>query len=318
MEDFSHFTTPVVLCVFNRPETTQEVFEVVAKVRPKKLYILADGPRKNNANDVVKCQEVRAIFDQINWDCDLTKIYAEENVGIRNNIPNGLNQVFKREEQAIILEDDIIPDLSFFNYCEELLDRYKNDDRIAMISGYNDQLGISRTECSYFFSRHTHIWGWATWRRAWKFYDVDAKIWKNINQNKYLDSVTIDKDERKHWQRSIGNVLSNKHPGWDAQWTVAVWSQNMLAILPNKNLIKNIGFGQDATHNHTSNTMNSFTESSAMQFPMQHPEIILPNTEADKFSARIFFTSSIPRKILRKIFGRNLNLIMNFYQKIPF
>lgn len=311
------FRTPVVLVIFNRPHTTQEVFNVLKEVKPTKLFVIADGPRVNNQEDIKKCQETRNIIDTISWECEVHKRYANTNIGIRNNFPDGLNWVFEQVTEAIILEDDTVPHLSFFPYCEELLERYKDDERIGMISGYNDQFGRSRTDFSYYFSRHTNIWAWGTWKRAWKYYDVNAPIWSELKNNKWLECVTTSRDEAKHWIRATDNLLNRKSEGWDAQWTVACMSQNMLSIKPNINLVTNIGFDSDSTHNTNSNVLVSRMSVDEINFPLKHPNITLPNLEADIFSARLFMTNSILRRVIRRAMGKSLHKFIDLYQKLP-
>jgi hypothetical protein len=165
----------VALIIFNRTDTTKKVFEVLRQVKPAKLLVIADAPRHNYPDDIEKCAATRQIIEQVDWNCQVIKNYSEKNLGNKLRISTGLNWVFEQVEQAIILEDDCLPHPSFLPFCEDLLDKYQDDQRIMTRSGNNFQFGRKRTEYSYYFSRYTLIWGWATWRRAWQHYDAEMK-----------------------------------------------------------------------------------------------------------------------------------------------
>ena len=163
------FLTPVLFMVFNRPDTTKIVFDKIARIKPKYFYISADGPRKTVGDDAEKCSKVRSIVENINWDCEVKFLFQKENIGVNKAITSGIDWLFQNEEVGIILEDDCLPDLSFFPYCSELLDKYKNIESIMLISGSN--LGMKSGESSYYFSRYGQIGGWATWRSAWEKFE---------------------------------------------------------------------------------------------------------------------------------------------------
>ncbi|OUC08639.1 hemolytic protein HlpA-like protein, partial [Litorilinea aerophila] len=163
--------TPVIFLIFNRPDTTAQVFAEIAKARPRRLLVVADGPRPHRPDDVEKCSATRAVIERVDWPCEVSCDFAEENLGGRRRISSGLTWAFSQVEAAIVLEDDCLPHPTFFPFCEELLNRYCHDERIMAITGDNFQFGRSRTKYSYYFSRYFHSWGWATWRRAWQHYD---------------------------------------------------------------------------------------------------------------------------------------------------
>ncbi|MEW6491011.1 MAG: glycosyltransferase family 2 protein, partial [Cyanobacteriota bacterium] len=162
--------TPVVFIIFNRPDTTQKVFEAIRQAHPPLLFVIADGPRPNKPGEDQKCAATRAIIDQVDWDCEVLTNYSEINLGCERRVSSGLNWVFDTVEEAIILEDDCLPHPTFFSFCEELLDYYRNDQRVMVITGQNVQFGRKRTDYTYYFSRYNHCWGWASWRRAWRSY----------------------------------------------------------------------------------------------------------------------------------------------------
>jgi hypothetical protein len=178
--------TPVAFIIFNRPQTTEAVFAEIARARPRQLLVIADGARTDHPDDSEKCSAARAVINRVNWDCDVSTNYAETNLGCKQRVSSGLDWVFGLVEKAIILEDDCLPEPTFFHFCQELLERYCDDWRVMHISGDNFQLGHRRSSDSYYFSRYSHVWGWATWQRAWKFYDVEMKLWPDFRDRNWL------------------------------------------------------------------------------------------------------------------------------------
>ena len=193
--------TPVVLLIFNRPDTTERVFETIRQAKPPKLLVVADGPRADKPGEAEKCAAVRAILDRVDWDCQVIQNYADTNLGCRERVSSGLNWVFETVEEAIILEDDCLPHPTFFRFCEELLERYRHDDRIMTISGNNLQFGRPHTEDGYYFSRYTHIWGWASWRRAWRFYDLEMKAWPELRNTNWLAEKMKSERSANYWRQ---------------------------------------------------------------------------------------------------------------------
>lgn len=292
--------TPVVFIIFNRPDTTKKVFAEIAKAKPPKLLIVADGPRTNRQNEAEKCAAARNIVEQVNWECTVLKNYSDINLGCKKRLSTGLDWVFEQVPEAIILEDDCLPDPTFFRFCEELLDRYRDDERISQIGGSNYQSGCLRTNTSYYFSRYNHVWGWATWRRAWQHYEADAAAWPEVRDNGWLNSLLSNSREKKYWHKVFSAVYEGKIDTWDYQWVLASWLQGMVSIIPNTNLISNIGFGDEATHTKETSIYDSM-KIEAIKFPLSHPDVILPHIEADAFTARGMFSGTIPKKIHRKL-----------------
>lgn len=280
-------TTPVVLFIFRRPDTTWRVFETIAQAKPPKLFVIADGPR--NAEEALLCAETRAIIDKVNWDCTVIKNYVDVNLGLKARISSGLNWVFDQVEEAIILEDDCLPDDTFFRFCQELLEKYRDEPRIMHISGdcfVNRQVN----DTSYYFSRYTHVWGWATWKRAWKFYDGEMEDWKIASKRKHFLNQFLAKEERSFWEVVLDGVASGVINAWSYQWIYSCLKHGALAINPTVNLVSNIGFGEDATH--TFQGDNPLANLPVFQaiFPLQHPTQIHRDVGADEETARIFFT----------------------------
>lgn len=299
MTDFK-LTTPVALLIFNRPETTERVFSVIAKAKPTKLLVVADGPRADRAGELDRCKQTRDIIKRVDWDCEVITNFAEANMGCKARIASGIDWIFEQVEEAIILEDDCLPDSTFFRFCQELLVRYRDDARVGMISGGNLQSGHQRGIGSYYFSRYTHIWGWATWRRAWSYYDCDITLWPEFKAERWIEKLFETKSERDYWRQSFDWVHGGQLDTWDCSWTFAALTQRLLQIVPNANLISNIGFGADATHTHVV-SKHADLPLQPMQFPMVHPNFVLPDVEADTYIAKEQIAPSFMKRQWRKI-----------------
>jgi hypothetical protein len=286
--------TPVTFIIFKRPETTNKVFEIIRQVKPSKLFVIADGPRSDREGEAEKCETTRAIIERVDWDCEVIKNYSDINLGCAKRVSSGLDWVFNHEEETIILEDDCIPHPTFFRFCEELLEKYRYDTRISSISAQNVQFGHRRTNYSYYFSRYSHCWGWASWRRAWQHYDLNIKLWKEVQAENLLNDILMDPKAINYWQRIFQSVYDNPTGiTWDYQWTFACWMQGSLSIIPNINLVSNVGVGADATH-FASNQECSFINipTQAMEFPLKHPPFIVRNLEADIFTQKTVYKAT--------------------------
>ncbi len=295
--------TPVVLIIFNRPNHTERVFEAIRQAKPSKLLVIADGPRVNRTDDHQKCAAARAIIERVDWDCDVLKNYSDINLGCDPRIIDGLNWVFDIVEEAIIIEDDCVPHPTFFPYCEELLERYRDDERVMNISGQNVLFGRKRTEYNYYFSRFTLCWGWATWKRAWQHFDVDLKLWPEIRDRKFMKDILEDPYAVKVWERTVQMLYDGQLTGWDFKWIFACWMQNGLCLVSDRNLVTNIGYGAEATHIHDENDPYIKMATEAMTFPLKHPPFISRDLEADKFTQRTLFDydPNIVKKVRNKI-----------------
>ena len=282
--------TPVVFLIFNRPSLTAQVFERIRQAQPRQLLIVADGPRANHAGEAELCAQTRAVVERIDWDCDVQRNYADANLGCKRRIASGLDWVFATVEEAIILEDDCLPQPTFFRFCEEMLDRYRHDERIMGIGGANYQFGqrrgANKTD-SYYFSRFCHIWGWASWRRSWQLYDVEMKLWPEVKRLGWLNDIIMNDAIAAQWGRMFDRVVAGELDTWDCQWAFATWVHAKLGIVPNGNLISNIGFGAQATHTNTRGARPPLTANlptPAMTFPLQHPNYVIRDKAADDFT----------------------------------
>lgn len=241
------FDTPILFLVFNRPDVTRIVLDRIKMIKPIKLFVAADGPRLNNESDIQKCKEVKEIIDGIDWDCEVVTLFRESNLGCKYAVSGAISWFFNQVEEGIILEDDILPDISFFNFCNQMLARYRNDERIGHISGFNSAGIWDYHRSDYFFAKLGSIWGWATWSRAWKTYDVNLKKWELTAVKKKVLRM-FPEQIRSERRKLYNDVYQNKIDTWDYQWTFSRLINNQLSIIPVRNLINNIGFNEDATH----------------------------------------------------------------------
>lgn len=244
---------PILLIIFNRPKQTNQVMNMIRKYKPKDLFIASDGPRESNIRDQQLCKETKNIALSIDWECEVHTLFRDQNLGCGLGPSSAITWFFENVDEGIILEDDCLPSISFFKFCEELLAYYRENPKIMHISGNNFQYGRKRGNASYYFSRYSHNWGWATWRRAWKFFDYSI----------------IPMDERKQI--------------WDMQWELSIEKHKGVSILPNINLVQNIGFGPDATHTKQI-ARYSFLQAQEISFPITHPKRIKINRNADRFT----------------------------------
>jgi len=276
------FDTPILFIVFNRPAVTAQVFEAIRKLQPRELFIVADGPRHDD--DQEKCAQVRQIINKVDWDCQVKTLFRDKNVGVKLAGSSAIDWFFSQVERGIILEDDCLPDQSFFWYCQELLERYKDNERIWHISGNNWQK--HQITDSYYFSQIPHIWGWATWRRAWQHYDIAIKDFPKFREEKKITKLFKSKIFQMFWLDVFNKNYLGQDNGWDFQWAFEMFNYGGLAIHPRVNLISNIGFGTDASHSFDS--MSSFANrpSESLDFPLKHPAVIAIDERADNLVMR--------------------------------
>ena len=279
--------TPVIFLIFNRPQYTKRVFAEIAKAKPPKLLIVADGPRPDRPGEADKCAATREVLEHVDWECELLKNYSDINLGCRRRVASGISWVFEQVEEAIILEDDTLPHPTFFPFCEELLEKYRRDERVMHISGNNYQLGRRADAHSYYFSQYDHIWGWASWRRAWRHYDVEMKLWPRLRDTAWLSEILDDEAAARWWRHNLDQVWASQVDTWDSQWVFTIWRQGALSITPDVNLVSNIGFGNNSTHTDATDSPLSSLSLGEMVFPLRHPPRMAPDREADRFAFEV-------------------------------
>lgn len=293
--------SPVLFLIFNRPDTTRQVFESIRKAKPPRLYVAADGPRPDRPGENEKCQKTRTIATDIDWDCETKTLFRDENLGCGRAVSEAITWFFDHEETGIILEDDCLPEPSFFRFMDELLEKYRDDGRVAVVSGDNFQTEPRRDDRSYYFSLFNHVWGWGSWRRAWNAYDHAMKDWPAIRDQGWLADVLGSSSAAQSWAQNFEETWNGNIDTWDYQWTFSVWREGMVSILPEVNLVRNIGFGEDATHTRGSNEGDVSSRTAAISFPLRHPRHMIVDRRADDFTIKTRFrTRSLARRVVNK------------------
>lgn len=305
--------TPVAFIIFNRPDKTARVFEAIRHARPKQLFIIADGPRTDA--EKVRTDAARTVTEQVDWDCEVKRRYSEKNLGVKKGPPTGISWVFEYAERCIFLEDDCLPDATFFPYCEELLERYKDDDRVMQIAGSSFQQDNTAFDCSesYYFSIIPNLWGWATWRRVWQKYDQEPMAaWPTVKDNGLLKEIIPNGAARKWWEVLFERNWAGRADTWEGPWLFAFITSRGFCAIPKTNLVTNIGYDPDASHwrkGLSTEDENANIPSTPLAFPLMHPSRTVINSQADEYSfkrqfnvnryfgqkVRWFFRSRFPR-----------------------
>lgn len=294
--------TPVAFFLFNRPDLTQIVFEAVARQRPRTLLLVADGPRSDAER--VLCEQAREVVSRVDWPCEVLTEFSPQNLGCKRRVSSGLDWVFSQVPEAIVLEDDCLPAPSFFPYCQTLLARYRDDERVMHISGDNFQKQ-PRTPNSYYFSRYVHVWGWASWSRAWKHYDVKMTSWPQ-RKSSLLASCSSAR-ERTYWVEIFDAVHAGAINTWDYQWFYTCWNRGALAAMPEVNLVSNLGFRADGTHTRSNDVRAHLPLGDLGE--LRHPPVVQRNEEADALALRQMLPSFSLRRAasrLKEGLGRRL------------
>lgn len=283
------FSVPVVLVIFKREDSTLKVLDQIRKVRPRTLFLIGDGPRADRDGEA---EEVAALREKaaaaVDWECDLITDFSDKNMGLKDRITTGMDAVFEKVDRAIVLEDDCLPEDSFFPFCEEMLTRYEDDLRVMAVSGNNFLFGQMAVPHSYYFSRIFHCWGWATWRRAWQRHQPGMPKWPDLEKDGWLDEMIGDWAERKHWTAHFNATLSGQISSWAYEFTYSMWRNSGMSINPSVNLVTNIGLDAHAT-NTTVATIFDNVPSQPIAFPLKHPETVMRNFSADSYYAHLAF-----------------------------
>jgi hypothetical protein len=282
--------SPVVFLIYNRPELTRRAFAPIRAAKPRTLVVVADGPRAGDPRDAERCATTRSIVESIDWPCDLRTDFADTNLGCTARVSSGITRALETFDRAVILEDDCVADPSFFRFADEMLDRYAADERIFSVTGDNFLFGRRVTPDSYFFSRYPYCWGWATWSRAWKHYDVAMRAWPQVRDGDFLESgFDGDRSAIRYWRLVLDRTYSRVTDTWDFPWFFTCWMHRALTVVPETNLVTNIGFIRQATH--TTMRMNALGNiaSQPLSFPLRHPEAVERNDAADRhIEKRVF------------------------------
>ena len=297
--------TPVALVIFNRPNTTARVFAQIARAKPSRLFVIADGPRVDREGEAELCAAAREITEHVDWDCEVFRSYAERNMGNHQRIPSGITWAFEHTEELIVLEDDCVPHPTFFRFCDELLERYRHDTRVMHIAGNHLQPRTRRAvPFSYTFARWNIAWGWATWRRAWQHFDLELRRWPELRDTGFLADLMKDARAVKEYRRIFDELHDRPDEvhTWDQAWSFSCWSQSGFSVLPSTTLVGNIGFGSDATHFAAPpKDPRGRLSAEAMTFELTHPTCLIQDCAADDFIIRNYVIPPEP-SLLGRLF----------------
>ena len=302
---------PVLLVIFNRPGELQLVLRSLRRVRPKRMFVSADGPRNEVASDQAACTSTRQVIDQeIDWDCELIKRYSDENLGCERAVPAAIDWFFEQVDEGVILEDDCVADPSFFRYCGELLDRFRGNDSVGTITGNNFQRGRLRGNSSYYFTKYNHCWGWATWANVWENYSAD--LGDETADEVVLTAFDNAPGELQFWKNVLHELRQGRLKSWAYRFLFGLWEYRLLTVTPQRNLVRNLGFSAEATNTRRKNLQVPAAE--AIDFPLTHPSAITHCVKADHFTIEKHFgvwrnpvlrTLSRLRARMFKFSGRN-------------
>ncbi len=309
--------SPVLLLVFNRPGTTKQVFEAIRRARPPRLYIAADGPRASRPGEAEQCETVRKIATAVNWPCEVATLFRSENLGCKRAVSSAVSWFFERQPEGVVLEDDCLPDPTFFALCDELLERYRHDERVMGITGDNFVPWQGTGEFSYYFSRYAHIWGWASWRRAWSHYRVDLDSLDRAAILAILrNAAGFRSPVASYWADLLGRVRDGQIDTWDYQWAFAIWRHAGLVCTPRSNLVSNIGFGADATHTKDPDARHAKLMVEPLSFPLVHPTEVSQMVDADRWVEDEVF--DIPKRAsIRSWLGRQKHALRRTMGQVP-
>lgn len=315
----SQLETPVTVIFFRRPDALRSVMERVREVRPRSLYLVADGPREHVEGEAALCAETRDVAEAlVDWPCTVHRNYAAANMGCGPRPASGISWVLQQEPATIILEDDCVAEPTFFHFCQELLARYANDERVAQVCGSSFHPELLDPRYSYGYSRYPLCWGWATWRRAWQHFDYSMSHWPASRADGMVAKILENPGDRAYWDRHFQRIYEGDDTVWDMRWTYAVWRERMVTIVPRTNLVTNVGFGTNSTH--TSDTCSGGNVPSApIEFPLRHPPVVLRAEDHDNLIEKTLFVKGgywgatkqlvkqcLPASVLRAL--RNLKL----------
>lgn len=293
------FKTPIVLLVFNRADTLKKILKILEELKPSNILVVADGPRVGRLDDINRCKDVRGLIDSITWDCNIQRNYSDVNLGCKNRVSTGITWAFNRVSEAIFIEDDCFPDISFFYFAQELLEKYRNDMRINMVNGSNFCEDVKNSD-SYFFTKYVDVWGWASWSSRWiGKYDVNISDWPSYKKdNKFIPN----RKYRRYWRDIFDAVSKGRIDTWDYQFQYLCWREKSFNIVPSKNLIRNIGFGEDATHTKDRNSFFENINIHSLTFPLNHPFSVKENRGYEQAFEKINFSRrNIFSRLIKKL-----------------
>ena len=292
--------TPIVLICFNRPIETAKIFNKIKLIKPKKLFLIMDGPRASEHEDKINCLLVKNIVTNISWNCIVYKNFSKKNLGLKKRIVSGLNWVFSKTKSAIILEDDCLPNRDFFSFCQKLLIYYEKNNTVRFITGNNFQKSKVNKKTSYYFSKYSHIWGWATWKNTWELYCDDNRVWKKYLNSKEFCKTCPNYLERRYWKSMFNKVKSGKLKSWSIYLLFSIWKNGGLTATPTVNLVRNLGFNERGTNTKIT-TIKYNTNNLTLSKKLIHPKKIFQNFLADDYVFENIYNQGFKKKIIRLI-----------------
>jgi len=323
MSDHQIFTPPcplhtaVLFLIYKRPDTTRQVFEAIRQAKPPRLYVAADGPKPNVSGETERVQQARDIvLNGVDWDCEVKTLFRDTNLGCKYGVSGGITWFFEHEEEGIILEDDTLPSQSFFWFCQELLERYRDDKRVMCVAAQNHHKPNLQKKQSYFFSRYNHCWGWASWRRAWDLYDIEMKHWPELRLTKWLYAIGGgSKLFHSYWKKIFDETIENQVDSWAYVWTFTCWSNSGLTAIPQLNLIKNIGFSEDATHTKLTNGVQNKLKLHELFFPLSKNILVIQDHYLDHVTDKYWFNINLNNFIKSYIISNKFGYLLVFIYK---
>jgi len=289
------YSVPILIITYKRKKSLEKLLNIVKKINPSKLYISSNAPPKNNLEVFKKVDNVRKIIDNYRIKGRIYKLYRLKHLKVYKSIPNSISWFFFNENKGIILEDDCIPSKDFFYFCEKLLKKYSNNKLINSIGGSN--FYKKKINENYYFSKYNHIWGWATWRRSWKNFDLNIRFWKNYKSTNNWRLLHNNHDEKEYWQKKFDSIYKGSIYTWDYSWQACAWYNNQLSIIPNKSLVKNVGFDDEATYT-IGRSLNFKVLKTKLRI-VKYNNIVIQNVKADNYVFNNFFRGG---KTLKFIF----------------
>jgi len=311
------YTTPVLFLIFNKPSLTSIVFREIRKLKPRNLYIAADGPREDKTGEIETCAQTRKlVLEGIDWDCEVKTLLRQKNLGCGRAVSEAITWFFENVEAGVILEDDCVPDPTFFDFCSALLARYRDNHQVMHVGGANFQPKSLSGKSSYYFSNYVHVWGWATWRRAWQLYnyDIPGNFSQALEPN--LKRKFSSAAERAYWMKSFDGMVFHNIDTWDIQWSYCVYKNDGISITPAVNLVSNIGYGPDATHTHHFDPKVAALPLAGIN-TIQHPPKVKILKKADNYTFKTYFRAGDTRfNRIKFQIGKKVPLIKKGYLKI--
>jgi len=299
------FKTPILFLIYNRPDLTKQVFEKIREVKPLHLYVAADGPRADKSGDNELYRRTREVVSLIDWECDVKFLFRDENLGCGRAVSEAITWFFEHVEEGVILEDDCLPSITFFKYCEVLLKIYRYNNNIMHIGGTNFQTGFKRGNADYYFSKIPHVWGWATWKNSWLNYIYSLERYSIEEINEVVIRNTPNKIICDYWLNVFKSIATNAIDTWDYQWQFAIWKNDAISITPQKNLISNIGFSNDATHTH--DPLSPASQNEVFNFEIKYLlSKVVVNIKADLYTYKKIYEIHYPKSwFQKKIYLKN-------------